>query len=94
MRFAPHTNDDVREMLDAIGLDSLDALFDQIPAVVRPDHELDIPDGVSEMEILADLKALAGRNRSAEDLVCFAGGGAYDHFVPCLLYTSPSPRDS
>ena len=38
------------------------------------------------MEILADLKALAGRNRSAEDLVCFAGGGAYDHFVPAVVW--------
>src|SRR3954447_662293 len=100
MRFAPHTDDDVRSMLDAIGLDSLDALFDQIPADVRVDHALDIPDGVSEMEILADLRSLAARNRHADDLVCFAGAGAYDHYVPSVvwalagrseLYTSYTP---
>jgi glycine dehydrogenase subunit 1 len=100
MRFAPHTDDDIRRMLGAIGLDSLDGLFEQIPASVRLDRPLDIPDGVSEMEILADLRALASRNHHADDLVCFAGGGAYDHYVPSVvwalagrseLYTSYTP---
>jgi glycine dehydrogenase subunit 1 len=100
MRFAPHTDEDVRQMLDEIGLESLDGLFAQIPATVRLDRPLDIPDGVSEMEILADLRSLASRNRHADDLVCFAGGGAYDHYVPSAvwalagrseLYTSYTP---
>jgi glycine dehydrogenase subunit 1 len=86
MRFAPHPDDDVDQMLEAIGLSSLDDLFDRIPRSVRLNRPLDLPDGVSEMQILADLKALAGRNRSAEDLVCFAGGGAYDHFVPAVVW--------
>src|SRR5262245_66494173 len=86
MRFAPHTDDDVAHMLGAIGLTSVDQLFEQIPETVRLQRPLDLPDGVSEMEILADLKALAGRNRSAEDLVCFAGAGAYDHFVPAVVW--------
>src|SRR5918995_3889780 len=86
MRFAPHTDDDVDQMLEAIGLSSVDELFERIPRTVRLNRPLDLPDGVSEMEILADLKALAGRNRSAEDLVCFAGGGAYDHFVPAVVW--------
>jgi len=87
MRFAPHTDDDVREMLGALGVGSLDDLFSQIPASVRLDRPLDIPEGVSEMEILADMKGLAGRNRSAEDLVCFAGAGAYDHYVPSVVWS-------
>ena len=86
MRFAPHTDDDVAHMLRAIGLSSIDQLFEQIPEAVRLDRALDLPDGVSEMEIVAEMKALAGRNRSAEDLVCFAGGGAYDHFVPAVVW--------
>jgi glycine dehydrogenase subunit 1 len=86
MRFAPHTDDDVAHMLRAIGLSSVDQLFEQIPEAVRLDRPLDLPDGVSEMEILADMKALAARNRSAEDLVCFAGGGAYDHYVPAVVW--------
>jgi glycine dehydrogenase subunit 1 len=86
MRFAPHTDDDVREMLARIGIDGLDALFDQIPPAVRLDRLLDLPTGVSEMEILADLRALASANRNADDLVCFAGAGAYDHYVPTVVW--------
>ena len=87
MRFAPHTDDDVRQMLEALGLASVEDLFSQIPATVLLTRPLDVPEGVSEMEILADLKALAARNRSAEDLVCFAGGGAYDHYVPSVVWS-------
>jgi glycine dehydrogenase subunit 1 len=86
MRFAPHTDDDVREMLARIGLDGLDELFEQIPPSVRLDRPLDLPEGVSEMEIVADLRGLAAANRSADDLVCFAGAGAYDHYVPSVVW--------
>jgi glycine dehydrogenase subunit 1 len=86
VRFAPHTEVDVREMLASVGAPSLDALFDQIPAQVRLDRDLALPEGVSEMEIMADLRRLASRNRHADDLVCFAGAGAYDHYVPSVVW--------
>jgi glycine dehydrogenase subunit 1 len=86
VKFAPHTEAEVAEMLDAVGLSSLDDLFDRIPASVRLDGPLDLPAGVSELEVVEDLRALAGRNRSADDLVCFAGAGAYDHFVPSVVW--------
>src|SRR3990172_5815899 len=86
MRFAPHTDTDVQEMLTRIGASSLDELFEQIPPEVRLERPLALPEGVSEMEILTDLQALAARNRSAEDLVCFAGAGAYDHYVPSVVW--------
>jgi glycine cleavage system P protein (glycine dehydrogenase) subunit 1 len=100
MRFAPHTDDDVRAMLEACGLESLDDLFSHLPPGVRVDGELALPEGLSEMELAAELRRLAGRNRHADDLVCFAGGGAYDHYVPAVvwalagrseLYTSYTP---
>jgi glycine dehydrogenase subunit 1 len=86
VRFAPHTDDDVREMLAALGLSRLDDLFDQIPADVRLDGRLDLPDGVSEMELVAQMGALAGRDRATDELVCFAGAGAYDHYIPSLVW--------
>jgi glycine dehydrogenase subunit 1 len=86
MRFAPHTDDDVREMLGAVGLSSLDDLFDQIPTSVRVERPLDIVGGVSEMEILADLRGLAATDRHADEMVCFAGAGAYDHYVPAVVW--------
>jgi glycine dehydrogenase subunit 1 len=86
MNFAPHTDDDVRQMLDRIGLERLDQLFEQIPPSVRLDRPLGIPDGVSEMEIVADLRSMAARNLDADRLVCFAGAGAYDHYVPSVVW--------
>jgi glycine dehydrogenase subunit 1 len=86
MRFAPHTDDDVREMLAACGLSSLDDLYAHLPPRVRLDRDLDLPEGLSEMELVAELRRLAERNRHVDDLVCFAGGGAYDHYVPALVW--------
>src|SRR5436309_397840 len=100
MQFAPHTDADISEMLAACGLSSLDDLYGHLPEGVRLDRELDIPEGLSEMELVAEMRRLGGRNRSADDLVCFAGGGAYDHYIPSLvwalagqseLYTSYTP---
>jgi glycine dehydrogenase subunit 1 len=86
VQFAPHTEDDVREMLGALGLSSLDELFSHIPAEVRLNRALRVPAGRSEMELLGDLAGLARRNRHADDLVCFMGGGAYDHYVPAVVW--------
>jgi glycine dehydrogenase subunit 1 len=74
-------------MLDALDISTLDDLFDQIPAEVALDGPLDLPDGVSELEIVAELTELARRNRSADDLICFAGGGAYDHYLPAAVWS-------
>jgi glycine dehydrogenase subunit 1 len=86
VRFAPHTDEDVREMLATVGVATLEDLFEEIPAGVRLDRPLDIPAGVSEMEVLADLRSLAARDRHADEMVCFAGRGAYDHYVPSLVW--------
>ena len=77
-------------MLSAIGLESLDSLFDQIPRSVRLDGSLGLPDGVSELEVVDDLRGLAGRDRHLDDLVCFAGAGAYDHYVPAVVWALAS----
>ena len=77
--YVPHTDDEIASMLGAIGLASLDELFDCVPAALRMAGGLDLADGLSEPDTLAAVQLLAGRNRS--DLVCFAGAGAYDHGV-------------
>ena len=87
MRFAPHTDDDVREMLAAVGVPSLDALFDQIPASVRLDRDLDLPDGrLRDGDHGRPPRGSPRRNRHADELVCFAGAGAYDHYVPSVVW--------
>jgi glycine dehydrogenase subunit 1 len=87
MRFAPHTDADVSGMLARIGLDTLDQLFDQIPPSVRLDRPLHLPSGVSELELLSEARRLAGANPNVDELVCFAGAGAYDHFVPAVVWS-------
>jgi glycine cleavage system P protein (glycine dehydrogenase) subunit 1 len=86
VEFAPHTDEDVAQMLGALGLTSVDQLFETIPAALRFDRELEIPRGLSEIEVLRDLASLAAKNRSADDLVCFLGAGSYDHHVPSMVW--------
>ncbi len=84
MDFIPHTPEDDAEMLAAIGLGSLDDLFESVPGPVRLDRLLDVPEALSEIELAAHMAELAGRSSGA-GLVCFAGGGAYDHYVPAAV---------
>ena len=70
-------------MLEVLGHEQLDDLFGHIPAQLRPSAPLDLPPGRSEDEVVGTLGRLAARNST--DLVCFAGGGAYDHYVPAVV---------
>jgi glycine dehydrogenase subunit 1 len=81
--YAPHTDAEVASMLAFLGLTSLDDLFDVVPEALRLAGGLDLPDGAPEPDVVAYLDDLARANRPVgRDLVCFAGGGAYDHEVP------------
>jgi len=81
-RYTPHTGDERRAMLDAIGVASTDDLFAAVPAALRLGRDLDLPAPLSEQDVFAHLRDLAARNVSTEDEVSFAGGGMYDHYVP------------
>ncbi len=85
MAYIANTPDDVRVMLGAIGLESLDDLFDMIPAEYRLRRPLDIPEALSELELTAHVGALAAQNRGADARPCFLGGGSYDHFIPAVV---------
>ena len=96
-----HTDEDRRQMLAAIGADSIDEIIDaQVPADVRLDRPLRIADGLDEMSLEAMMRQLAAKNASAASHLCFLGGGAYDHFIPAAVdeiasrgeyYTSYTP---
>jgi glycine cleavage system P protein (glycine dehydrogenase) subunit 1 len=79
------TADDLAIMLDAIGVDSIEQLFDAIPAGVRLQRPIDLPDGQPEQAVYAELRRLAARNVSAEDEITFLGAGMYDHYVPSIV---------
>jgi glycine dehydrogenase subunit 1 len=80
--FVPHTADDDRAMLDAIGAADMAELFEPVPAALRLTKDLDVPPALSEVELIDHVTELAAKCSGARDLVCFAGGGAYDHHVP------------
>jgi glycine dehydrogenase subunit 1 len=82
MTYGPHTAEDRAAMLAAIGVASVDALFDDIPTRLRA-SELALPPPLSESELADRLARLAGRNRV--DLTSFLGAGAYRHFVPAAV---------
>jgi glycine dehydrogenase subunit 1 len=85
-RYTAITPEDLDAMLAAIGVGSLQEIFErQIPAPVRLGRELDLPDGLPEQDVYEHLRALAQRNTSAEDELSFLGAGMYDHYVPALI---------
>jgi glycine dehydrogenase subunit 1 len=73
-----------REMLDKIGVSSVEELFD-VPEGVRLDRPLELPDGLSEAEVYERMRSLASRNADAESEVCFLGAGMYDHYAPAIV---------
>src|SRR6195952_3049648 len=72
-------------MLGAIGVGSIEELFDSIPAGVRLRRPIDLPPGEPEQAVYAELRRLAARKVSAEDEITFLGAGMYDHYVPAIV---------
>lgn len=98
--YIANTPEDIQEMLKAIGLESIDQLFDDIPKNIKLGRELDLPKSKSELEVTSYLKKLADKNCSMSDLTSFLGAGAYDHYIPSIVnhiisrsefYTSYTP---
>ncbi len=85
MAYILNTADDVRAMLSAIGLDSIDRLFDAIPAEYRLDRPLAIAPALSEQDLTRHVSSLAAKNQGIDSRPCFLGGGCYDHFVPAVV---------
>lgn len=100
MPFTFNTREDQQAMLDAIGVESIEQLFASVPSEYRLGRPLDMPAALSELELTQHMSALAERNSSAADKICFLGAGSYDHFVPSVVdaltsrsefYTSYTP---
>ena len=82
MTYGPHTPTDRERMLDVLGIDSIDALFADIPSAVRATG-LDLPPGLDELSLARRLEQLSRRNRT--DLVSFLGAGTYRHHIPATV---------
>lgn len=85
MPYTPHTETDVREMLAAIGADSIDELFREIPENLRVKGSLNIPSYLDEDRLFRHLAELASRNVNLVDTVSFLGAGIYDRYIPASV---------
>jgi glycine dehydrogenase subunit 1 len=82
--FIPHTKDEENAMLKSIGVNSITDLFTDIPEKYRF-PSLNLPEGVTEMEVLQELGEYAQANETTEELSCFLGAGAYTHYIPAVV---------
>ncbi len=83
MPYIPHTPEETRLMLDAIGAPNIESLFDEIPAGLRADKTQQLATGMNEMTMQKHAKHLASKNQSA---LCFIGAGAYEHHIPAAVW--------
>ena len=81
-KYFPHTEADLQAMLDRVGVDSLDALYPQVPEAIRFRGDYQLPEAMSELEVRQLFERLGQQN---QQLVCFAGAGVYDHYTPSAI---------
>ena len=87
MRYISLTPEERQLMLQAIGVEKTEDLFESIPVGVRLGRPLDLPEPLSESSLLADFKSMARRNACGDDFAYFLGAGAYHHFIPSVIDT-------
>ncbi len=83
MPFIPHTEADIQSMLKAIGANSIDQLFDEIPTNLKTGRLENVPDGLNEMDITRLMRMRAAQDGSP---LCFAGAGSYEHHIPAAVW--------
>ena len=82
--YSPNTDDDRRQMLDAIGVDSVEELFEDIPVEHR-NPNLNLPEPLSEFDLMRHIEDLAALNKAPGDYACFLGAGSYRHHIPAIV---------
>jgi glycine dehydrogenase subunit 1 len=83
--YFPHSETERRTMLETIGVQRMEDLFHDVPERYRF-PTLNLPDGLTEMEVAAELENLSNANESTKDLICFLGAGAYQHYIPAAVH--------
>lgn len=83
MRYVPSTEQETRGMLAAIGVESMDALYSDVPQAVLLGRPLNLPNGLSEPELMRLMHGAAGKNKVYAH--CFMGAGAYRHYIPAII---------
>jgi len=85
MRYLPHTQEDIQEMLQTIGAESLEALFPTVPTSVHRSQELNLPEPLTEWELNGHMQALASQVGDSRSITSYLGAGSYDHYIPASV---------
>ena len=85
MRYLPHTSEDIDNMLETIGIKSLNNLFSSIPDNLRTKQKIDIPKSLSEWELNSHMQNLSLMNSASKNYKYFIGAGNYDHYIPAII---------
>jgi glycine dehydrogenase subunit 1 len=85
MRYLPHTDTEISQMLESIGVAEIDDLFSGIPQDCRLKTPLNLPKGKSEAEVMTLMRQFADANSQVSEWDSFLGGGAYNHFIPAVV---------
>ncbi|OYT75984.1 MAG: glycine dehydrogenase (aminomethyl-transferring) [Armatimonadetes bacterium JP3_11] len=85
MRYIPHTEQDIQQMLEAIGVASIRELFQDIPDDLYIEGGLPVPPALDEHALFKRLSQLAAQNANSTEWISFLGAGAYDHFIPAVV---------
>jgi glycine dehydrogenase subunit 1 len=85
MRYLPHAESDLAEMLRAVGVERLEDLAGVLPEPLRMKKPLDLPLPLSEMELIQHLRSLSEAGRGPKPWISFLGAGSYDHFIPTVV---------
>ncbi|MBN2557310.1 MAG: glycine dehydrogenase, partial [Clostridia bacterium] len=84
-KYIPNTDDEQKLMMEKIGITGIGDLFSVIPKEIRQRNGLDLPEKMTEQELVSFLGKMAGENMTTDDLVCFLGAGTYDHYIPSVV---------
>jgi len=85
MRYIPHTENDIKEMLRTIEVKEIEDLFIDIPERLRLSKPLDIPSSLDEYNILKSLREIGSKNLNLSQVVSFLGAGVYEHYIPSVV---------
>ena len=81
-KYFPHTQADLKAMMDKVGVKDLDGLYAELPQEVKFQGDYDLPEAMSEVEVRQLFEQLGAQNKT---LTCFAGAGVYDHYTPSII---------
>ncbi|WP_096188448.1 aminomethyl-transferring glycine dehydrogenase subunit GcvPA [Evansella halocellulosilytica] len=84
-RYLPMTENDQKEMLDTIGINSIEELFSDIPKATRYKENLKIEEALEEPKLVKEMSRLANKNKNIKDYTSFLGAGVYEHYIPSVV---------